>query len=188
MSVQVTQTPTDLHLVHPPTPGARVFGSIFLIFGAVFLSMIAVDTFTKLSNGDATILLRLPVNVLIVLAMAGIPGFLFGFQTNRVRITPTDVTILRDFLVYKYRKTHPVQDFYKVAARLEEVRSTQRRNNRTTYRTQRYYDVVLISNQGNLTLVRLFEKEYDTARALVKQIADFLHIQDGNKDAENLFN
>ncbi|NUM44601.1 MAG: hypothetical protein HUU38_07825 [Anaerolineales bacterium] len=184
MTIQVTQTPTEFKIIDPPTPGARVFGSIFLAFGAVFLTMIAVDILTKASSGNFTPLYRAPVSVFIVLAMAGIPGLLFGFQTNRVHLTPTEVTITKDFVVYKHRKTHPIQEFYKVATRLETVRS----QNNNTYRTQRYYDVVLISNQGNLALVRLFEKEYDTARALAKQIANFLHIDsDGDDGAEDLF-
>lgn len=184
MTVKVTQSPNELRIIDPPTLGARVFGSIFLIFGAVFLSMIAVDIITKTSSGNFTPLYRAPVSILIILVMTGLPGLLFGFQTNRVRLTPTEVTITKDFVVYKYRKTHSVQDFYKAATRLETVRS----QNKNSYRTQRYFDVVLISNSGNLTLVRFFEKEYDTARALAKQVADFLHIiGEENEDKENLF-
>ena len=184
MSVKVTQTPTEFKIIDPPTLGARVFGSTFLIFGAVFLSMIAIDIITKASAGNFTPLYRAPVSILIVLVMAGLPGLLFGFQTNRVRLTPTEVTITKDFVLYKHRKTHPVQAFYKAATRLETVRS----QNNNTYRTQRYYDVVLISNSGNLTLVRFFEKEYDDARTLTKQIAAFLHIKgEEDENLENLF-
>ncbi|MCB9136631.1 MAG: hypothetical protein H6636_14500 [Anaerolineales bacterium] len=184
MSVKVTTSNHELHIIHPPTVGARIFGSIFLAFGGYFLYLVAVDILTKASAGNFTPLYRAPVSILIILAMAGIPGLLFGFQTNRVHLTPTEVTITKDFVVYKHRKTHAVQDFHKVATRLETVRS--RSNN--SYRTQRYYDVVLISNSGNLTLVRFFEKERDTARTLAKQIAAFLHIKgDADMDDEDLF-
>lgn len=184
MTVKVSTANNELFVLNPPTPGARVFGSIFLAFGAYFLYLVAVDILTKASAGNFTPLYRAPVSVFIILAMAGIPGLLFGFQTNRVHLTPTEVTLTKDFVIYKHRKTYAVKDFYKVAARLETVRT--RSNN--SYRTHHYYDVVLISNSGNVTLVRFFEKEYDLARALAKQIAAFLHLEgEADMDDEDLF-
>ncbi|MEZ5942102.1 MAG: hypothetical protein R3C18_11975 [Planctomycetaceae bacterium] len=171
----------ELHVVHPPTTGAMLVGLVFLTFGAVCLVLITIDTVKKFEAQGTSAVTHAAVSVLIVSAMTGIPGLLFGFHTNRIRFSRDNNEIIStsDFVLWRFQKKMIASEYREVRIRRRTETSKSKVGNSNSYRTTtRFYcDIVLVAT-GTKTdvLDSVPEADEENARQTAKEIADYLGI------------
>ncbi|MCA9030892.1 MAG: hypothetical protein KDA66_08800 [Planctomycetaceae bacterium] len=181
MRLRTSMENGELHVVHPPTVGAVLVGSVFLLFGVVCLVLIAIDTAKKFEAQGLSAITHAAVSVLIVSAMSGIPGLLFGFHTKRLRFSRdnNEIVSTSDFVVWRFQKRMVADEYRQVRIRRRTETSRSKVGNSNSYQTTtRYYcDIVLAAAGGRIDMIEsLPEADEDEARQTAKEIADYLQI------------
>ena len=187
MRIKTSINDGTLNIVDPPTVGARIFGLVFLGFGAVVLVLIGLDTVAKLNERGISAILHALVSVLIILVMAGVPGILFGFHTNRVSINrgSNKMVITKDFLVYKHTRHQACDQYTNVRLKRRSDTSRSRAGNSNQYRTRTHYylDVVLVDRSGKAEVVASVPEDDDVCACHVAdEVAAYLQISFDNRD------
>ncbi|MEZ6055294.1 MAG: hypothetical protein R3C01_01195 [Planctomycetaceae bacterium] len=160
---------------------AKLVGSVFFTFGIVCLVFIAMDTYKKVVASGFSVVPHAAVSVLIVSVMAGVPGLLFGFQTNRICMSRdlNEIVITVDFILFWKNRQLVADEFNKVKLKPRKDTSYSKVGSSTQYRTRtvHYFDIVLTGPGGKFEVLdSVHEADEACARQVATEIADYLQI------------
>ncbi len=185
MRVEESLSGQELTVIDPPTFVGKLVGMAFLVIGIVLIGVVCLQTFQKVNQGDHGAIAHSAVSIGILIVFFGIPGLLFGFQTNRVHIHREDLTVtkIRDFCVYQYKHTENCQKFSGISLRRRTEKPITKSHDGSSSRTRYYVDIVLVdSTTRKHVLGTELERHTECACQTARQISKILELPFLNED------